>query len=294
LQTGATLIGQLRETYDSKTPWGRGLRGCAPDTADPRDVVHTATDAQLANLPPAIDLRPNCPPIYDQGALESCTSHAIGAAIEYNQRQSGEVSFQPSRLFIYYNERQMEGLQRVDNGAMIRDGIKTVVRLGAPPEEMWPYDVTFVNQEPPAAAFAAAKPNLVTGYSRVPQELDRLKAALAEGFPIVICIATFPSIDHTWDTGFIPLPQPSEQSDGGHCILLIGYNDASQTFLVRNSWGTSWGESGYGTISYEYITTDGLTSDFWTIRSVKGQAAKPDAPAADSTLPPMRAGGRAD
>jgi C1A family cysteine protease len=268
------------KTFDTKNPWGdgpkgRGLRGCVPDDPDERDIVHAATEEQLANLPASVDLRPLCPPIYDQGRLESCTSHGIAAAIEFDQKQTGEQSFQPSRLFIYYNERQMEGLQRVDNGARIRDGIKTVVRVGAPPEETWPYNEEAVDHEPPAQAFAAARLDLVTGYSRVPQSLDRLRACLAEGWPIVFRIATYPSIDTTEATGAIPLPQPGEVCDGGHCMVLVGYDDASRMFLVRNSWGTAWGQGGYGTISYDYVTNYALAGDFWTVRSVKERPMKP-------------------
>jgi C1A family cysteine protease len=82
-------------------------------------------------------------------------------------------------------------------------------------------------------------------------------------------------MDHVGDTGVIPMPGPTEQKDGGHAMLIVGYNNADRTFLVRNSWGTEWGQQGYGTMPYDYILSPTLTWDLWTIRSVTERAAKP-------------------
>jgi C1A family cysteine protease len=255
-------------------PEGRGRRGCMPDVPDARDVHYVAA-VDTANLPESVDLRPLCPAVYDQGNLGSCTANAIGAAIEYNQMQTGKQSFVPSRLFIYYNERVLEGSIKQDAGAMIRNGIKTVVRLGAPPEEVWPYDESAAFAQPHPDAYAAAKLDLVTVYSRVGQTLPLMQACLVEGFPIVFRYTCFPSMDHTWDDGVIPMPGPTEPEDGGHCMLVVGYNNANRTFLVRNSWGTVWGQQGYGTMPYDYILSPQWTTDLWTIRSVTERAAKP-------------------
>jgi C1A family cysteine protease len=255
-------------------PEGRGRRGGMPDVPDARDV-HYVASVDVANLPESVDLRPLCPPVYDQGNLESCTANAIGGAIEYNQMQTGKQSFVPSRLFIYYNERVLEGTIKQDAGAMIRNGIKTVVRLGAPPETVWTYNESAAFTQPHPDAYAAAKLDLVTVYCRVGQTLPLLQACLHEGFPIVFRYTCFPSMDHTWDDGVIPMPGPTEPEDGGHCMLIVGYNNADRTFLVRNSWGTGWGQQGYGTMPYDYILSPKWTTDLWTIRSVTERAAKP-------------------
>jgi C1A family cysteine protease len=255
-------------------PEGRGRRGCMPDVPDARDL-HYVPAVETANLPESVDLRPLCPPVYNQGNLESCTANAIAAAIEYNQMQTGKQSFVPSRLFIYYNERVLEGSTKQDGGAMIRNGIKTVARLGAPPENVWPYDESAVFTQPHPDAYAAAKLDLVTVYSRVRQTLPLIQASLAEGFPIVFRYTCFPSMDHTWQDGVIPMPGPAEPEDGGHCMLIVGYNNANRKFLVRNSWGMGWGQQGYGTMPYDYILSPQWTTDLWTIRSVTERAAKP-------------------
>jgi C1A family cysteine protease len=70
-------------------------------------------------------------------------------------------------------------------------------------------------------------------------------------------------------TGIADLPDPSEIALGGHAAMATGYDDASKRFLVRNSWGTSWGMGGYFTLPYEYLSNADLAADFWTIRLVK-------------------------
>ena len=262
------------KTPGTGKPEGRGRRGCIPDVPDARDV-HYVPPVDTATLPQSVDLRPLCPTVYDQGDLGSCTANAIGAAIEYNQMQTGKQSFVPSRLFIYFNERVLEGTIKQDAGAMIRNGIKTVVRLGAPPEEVWPYDESAAFTQPHPDAYAAAKLDLVTVYCRVGQTLPLMQACLMEGFPIVFRYTCFPSMDHTWDDGVIPMPGPTEPEDGGHCMLIVGYNNANRTFLVRNSWGTQWGQQGYGTMPYDYILSPQWTTDLWTIRTVTERVAKP-------------------
>src|SRR5438105_5928396 len=114
--------------------------GWIPDIPDQRDFLYSAPPAFLRTLPPRVDLRPQCPPVYDQGQLGSCTSNAIGGAIEFDQmKEKLPQIFIPSRLFVYYNERVIEGTVNTDAGAMLRDGIKTVAKQGACPELMWPY-----------------------------------------------------------------------------------------------------------------------------------------------------------
>src|SRR5215471_12430516 len=112
--------------------------GWIPDLPDARDRVFKAP-RRAAALPSSVDLRGNCPRVYDQGDLGSCTANAIGAAVEFDRKKQRLEPFTPSRLFIYYNERALEGTIATDSGAMLRDGIKTLAGEGVCPEPMWPY-----------------------------------------------------------------------------------------------------------------------------------------------------------
>src|SRR6202171_5535853 len=125
--------------------------GWAPDLPDHRDHLYSAPQPVLAKLPPKKNLQSGCPPVYDQGQLGSCTANAIGGAIQFTQMQEKLATiFMPSRLFIYYNERVIEGTVASDSGAQIRDGIKSVNQQGDCSEDLWPYDISkFADQPPP-------------------------------------------------------------------------------------------------------------------------------------------------
>ena len=158
-----------------------GHYGWAPDVPDHRDFVLAA--APVTALPPSVDLRPSCPPVYDQ-ALGSCTANAIAGAIQYEQiRQKAHKPFTASRLFIYYNERVMEHTVAEDAGAQIRDGIKSVNHVGACPETDWPYVITNFAKRPPTRAYKDAPLGKAVTYRRVVQTLDQMRACLAGGYP---------------------------------------------------------------------------------------------------------------
>jgi len=252
---------------ESDAPAGLAVRtqkryGWRPDHPDMRDYL--AAVEPLKTLPPEASLRDQMPAIYDQGQLGSCTANSIGAILEFNELKQGEKdATTPSRLFIYYNERTMEGTVDQDSGAEIRDGIKSVAQLGAPPETDWPYDVSQFAVQPPPNAYTDAKQDLVSSYKRVAQSLPQMQGCLADGYPFVFgftCYDSFES-DEVAKTGVLGMPKQNEQVVGGHAVMAVGYSNTTRTFLIRNSWGRSWGQSGYFTIPYEYLLDSHLASD---------------------------------
>ena len=246
--------------------------GWLPDLPDARDHLYAAPMAVLSKLPASVDLRPKCPPVYDQGQLGSCTGNAIAGAIQFGRRKAKQKpDFVPSRLFIYYNERVIEHTVNTDAGAQIRDGIKCAVNQGACNEMTWPYNIAQFTKQPPAAAYQEAKKYQVTSYSRVTQTLSQLKGCLANGYPFVFGFTVYESFEsqQVAQTGVMTMPAPKEKVVGGHAVLAVGYDDASQRFIIRNSWGPGWGQKGYFTMPYAYITESNLADDFWTIRLVE-------------------------
>jgi C1A family cysteine protease len=223
----------------------------------------------IAVLPPSVDLRPNCPPVYDQGSLGSCTGNAIAAAVEYDLMKQGKPAFQPSRLFIYYNERLMEGDVGEDAGAQIHDGIKAIANYGVCPESLWPYNPSQFTVKPSDAAYAAAAQEKALNYYSVEITIGDLKQALAQGYPVVIGMQVFQAMESedVAQSGSVPMPGPYDQSLGGHCVLVVGYDDAKQHLIVRNSWGKDWGLGGYFTLPYAYVTPN-LMTDFWVVTAV--------------------------
>ena len=174
--------------------------------------------AGAAGLPAAVDLRANCPPVYDQGQLGSCTANAIAGAIEFDRKKQTPDDFVPSRLFIYYNERVMEGTVSSDSGAQIRDGIKSVNKIGAPPETDWPYDIAKFAQKPPTKAYADAKLDRAIQYQRVVQTLAQLQGCLASGFRIRLRIH-----------GLRELRIPNGRPDRNHAHACAGREETRRT-----------------------------------------------------------------
>lgn len=254
-------------TVSGREPVRRKTRhyGWTPDLPDKRDVPFTQLMKAIP-LPATVDLRAKCPPVYDQGELGSCTANAIAGALEFDQKVA---PFMPSRLFIYYNERAIEGTVASDSGAQIRDGIKSVNTQGACNENEWPYDIAQFAQQPSQQCYTDALSFTAVSYYSVDQDLIQMKTCLAEGFPFVFGFTVYDSFEghDVAQSGVMNLPDPSEHVVGGHAVMAVGYDDASQRLTVRNSWGPGWGQAGYFTMPYAYASDGNLATDFWTIRT---------------------------
>jgi C1A family cysteine protease len=244
--------------------------GWRPDLPDYRDFSYAAPGPLLARLPSKVDLRSGCPPVYDQGNLNSCTANAIAGALQFDRMKQGLTpNFIPSRLFIYYNERALENDVDSDAGAYTRDGIKSVAEVGDCSEDEWPYDESKVFTKPSQNCYDDALNYKAISYSRINHALGQMKGCLAEGYPFVFGISIYRNFPMQTKTGAIPMPGNSEGTNEGHAMLAIGYDDSKSVFFIRNSWNTTWGMKGYGTIPYGYLTDPNLSDDFWTIRLVQ-------------------------
>jgi C1A family cysteine protease len=244
--------------------------GWRPDLPDHLDRKYTLRLPGVAR-PTSVDLRPKCPPVYDQGDLGSCTANAIAGALEFDQMRQSLAVFTPSRLFIYYNERVIEGTVGTDAGAELRDGIKSIASQGAPPETVWPYDVSQFATKPPDAAYTDALGDVALKYERIDNTvLDQLKDSLAAGFPFALGFTVYESFesDAVAQTGVVPMPGPNEGVVGGHAVDGVGYDEGSRIIICRNSWNTTWGQAGYFTLPYDYVTNSDLASDFWNVEIV--------------------------
>ena len=244
--------------------------GWVPDLPDHRDQLYSAPVVALQAMPPKLDLTPQCPPVYDRGQLGSCTANAIGAAFEFELLKQKLPDFMPSRLFIYYNERAMEGTVASDSGAQIRDGIKSVAKQGVCPEPLWPYVIAKFKTKPSKPCYVEALKHKATLYQRLTPTLNQLKGCLTSGYPFVFGFTVYDSFESpaVAKSGHAPMPTQGEASIGGHAVMGVGYDDSNQWFIVRNSWNTTWGMKGYFTLPYAYVTDPHLADDFWTIRLI--------------------------
>jgi C1A family cysteine protease len=244
--------------------------GWIADLPDHRDIMYAAPMKVLTALPAKMDLTSTCPSVYDQGQLGSCTANAIAGAIEFDLMKENKKEFMPSRLFIYYNERSMEGTVDSDSGAQIRDGVKSVASQGDCPEDLWPYDINKFADKPSQNCYDNAVQHKAVQYQSVMRDLNQMKGCLASGYPFVFGFTVYQSFEsqEVAQTGHASMPLSGEQAVGGHAVVAVGYDDSQSWFVVRNSWGTGWGMKGYFTLPYAYLLNENLSDDFWTIRVV--------------------------
>jgi C1A family cysteine protease len=241
--------------------------GWIPDVKDHRDIRYQRK-LVAQKLPASIDLTADMPTVYDQEELGSCTANAIAGAFEYLLPKEGKEDFTPSRLFIYYNEREKEGTVNEDSGAQIRDGIKVCTKLGVCKETTWPYIIQQFAVRPSDGCYTEALDHQVLKYERLSNDLADIKHCLASGYPVVFGFTVYENFESAQvaKDGMMPMPGENDQVLGGHAVLAVGYDDATKRFKVRNSWGTSWGDKGYFYMPYDYLTNSDLAQDFWAIR----------------------------
>ncbi len=250
--------------------------GWLPDLPDQRDHIFEPEKLFGVVAPQAkVDLRAECPVIYNQGQLGSCTANALAAAFDFDRKKEGHSFMTPSRLFIYWNERDMEGTVNSDAGARIRDGVKSLKKIGVAPESEWPYVIDQYTVKPAAKCYTDAKKNEALAYQRIvtphTDPTRDMLACLAAGYPFVAGISVYESFesDNVRKTGIVPMPGADERLLGGHAVLVIGYDTAKSEFICRNSWGTSWGDAGHFYLPFAYLTTRGLASDMWLVKTVE-------------------------
>lgn len=266
---------------------GHGM-GWLPDFPDFRDhtLQHKQVQAVMgrskvvkavkAGLPASVDLRGACSPIEDQGALSSCTAHAVVGLVEYYERRAFGKHIDASRLFVYKTTRNLLHWQG-DRGAYVRSALKALVLFGVPPEEYWAYVPGQLDDEPPAFCYAYGQNYQTIDYYRLdpsgtsPDDvLAKVKQMLASGYPAAFGFTVYQSIRDADKTGEIPYPADNDAAEGGHAVMAAGYDDSRKigkqkgALLIRNSWGKQWGEQGYGWLPYAYMEA-GLAVDFWTL-----------------------------
>jgi C1A family cysteine protease len=242
--------------------------GWLPDLPDHRDLFYSAVAPRMAALPRKVDMRSKCSPVEDQGQLGSCTANALVGALEFLELKDGAKFSDLSRLFVYYNERVIEGTVDQDSGAFIRDGIKSLAKQGVCTEPEWPYKISRFTKKPSRACYPAAKKHRILSYHRI-TTVDEMRNCLAEGFSFVFGFTVYDAFESAAvaKSGVLNMPGPKEKMAGGHAVMAVGYDDGARRFIIRNSWGSDWGQKGYFTMPYDYLSPDSnLADDFWTVR----------------------------
>jgi C1A family cysteine protease len=221
---------------------------------------------KVCRLPTKVDLRSKMPPVYDQGNLGSCTAQALCGLVGYDNPE-----IHGSRLFVYYNERVLENHVSQDTGATLADGIKTLQKHGVCEETLWPYNPANFAVCPPKTCYNAALQHVALQVKNIRNDLTTMKSSLCNGCPFVVGFLVYKSFESAYvtKTGYVPMPSAREQLLGGHAVVCVGYDDTKNVFIMRNSWGTNWGDKGYFYLPYAYLTSTKLASDLWNIIKMK-------------------------
>jgi C1A family cysteine protease len=220
-------------------------------------------------LPKAVDLRGSLPAVWNQGSIGSCVAHAVSAAHIAAQKKNAKTATLPSRLALYFQARAVRGWQNQDTGCFITDAMKVTAKLGVANEKLYPYIVSRFTLKPPVSVYKDSLLRQTLEY----QKLDSTKpqvimAALAEGFPVVFGSTLYEN--HTdLVNNVMPDPDLTTSIVGGHAMTIVGYDAEKKLFLVRNSWGRTWGDNGHHWMSYQYICNLSLTDDVWILKSVE-------------------------
>ena len=254
-----------------------------PDPIDPRDYLFEANPKAL--LPSEVDLRPDEPPVEDQGSVGSCTAQATVGACEAFLQDAGQ--FQDlSRLFNYYTSRELLGPDwlKEDKGSTCRMALRAAAKIGIAPEVRWPYITANVPVRPSDQAYTEAGLRKIGGYYRIPvfgdpyttpdmttqSALFSIKYALAKGYPVVGSFMVGSKLLTLQKNDVYPAVTNDNPLIGGHAVVIVGYKQlaGNLVFIVRNSWGTNYCDGGYFLMSTNVITAN--TIDLWVVKGFAG------------------------
>jgi hypothetical protein len=237
---------------------------CKPHDGPPPPTITFSPLALVTSpLPTSFSLRNKIPFIFDQSGYGSCVSNAVALYLAYLN-----VSYIPSRLFIYYNGRLLSGRNLdQDTGLSIFDGCNSVANYKPCQEPIWPYNGHNLFIKPSQLAYSS--PIVLDNYNfmSVNNNIIDIKQAIFSGSPLIFAIKIYQSFYEANQTGIVPLPNvTTEKHKGGHCVLLVGYDDTKQLVTCVNSWGSDWGDDGFFTLPYAFLLDSNLAHDFYVLK----------------------------
>ena len=213
----------------------------------------------VSTVPSSVDLRKDFTQIKDQGTMGACTAFALVGIFEYILKKNHQPDVDLSEQFVYYNARKANSKSQVDTGSSLTSIIETMKEQGVCLEHLFPYNPEDIASEPPVEAYEDAQARKVVSAKIVNNELHDIKSAVSEGYPVVVTLTIYDSFNP--QNGFIHIPEETEVREGKfgyHTMVICGYNDEARFFVVRNSWGLSFGDKGYCYIPYGYIEDENL------------------------------------
>lgn len=263
------------------------LGGYIRDTA-PRHEIELISHRSTTQLPEQVDLRAWCSAIENQGDLASCTANAAVGALEYLRGRGELTPIDYSRLFVYYNTRRLRGDLYTDSGATLSECMAALLAYGTPPEELWPYSDTQRWKDLPSSdIYQRAKLDLTLQFAQVSGEAA-IRSALAASMPVCFGIflpdGAYGSAAMTGLMGRSAEMNWASPTISGHAMLLVGYDLLRQHYIVRNSWGSGYGDRGYIYIPFDIMDRAAHPDSFWVVSESDQLGTLFAMPTATSTL----------
>lgn len=246
-----------------------------PAPQDSRDYIVKANIP--SSLPASVDLSSQSTFIKNQGSVGSCTAFAGSALNEIVCAKAGNSGLNFSEKFLYFATRVnvMKWPANEDSGATVRDTLKAMNKFGICLEDTFPYlrpdeKECSYGDLPPPSSYTEAKNYLSTNYANIPVNMDinrvltSMKTLLNSGYAFM---AGFNTYDNVFDGLNGLIPEPEGNVSGGHAVVFVGYDDQKSLLKFKNSWGSDWGDNGYGYLPYSYVLNRNVF-DIWTVYSV--------------------------
>jgi hypothetical protein len=219
------------------TTYASGWIPSPPDARDYKIASISSLLTPVASLPETLDLRSDIPEIKNQLSAQCGVAVAASAISEYHASKLRGIKYPLSPQFIY------DLRDPPDQGMQLKDVFRILKNDGAPPESTYPYE----NREPPANPCKAIRDvakNFVCGTYLAVTTSTECKQALVDVGPCLIGFDIYDFGKEMWNP-----PGPTSAAFAGHALTIVGYT--KEGFILRNSWGSDWNDTGHTMMSYE-------------------------------------------
>ena len=250
------------------------------DIVDPKDhkplKLTKPILKEIQSVTNIIDYTADMSTVKNQGNLGSCVGFAVVAMKEWQEQQEHLLEltegknykrkvkhYDLSEQWLYYKCKEIDSWPG-EEGTSIRYAMKILNKVGVPCESAWPYDDSYKGK-PKRWAKLVSKWSLGGEYLRLDTP-ENIINSLGTNGPLPIGVGVFLEMFYATSDGIVSYPKDPNTCYGGHAICLVGWNPETRMFKFKNSWGTSWGENGYGYLPYDYIKD--FCWDAWEIKDL--------------------------